>query len=308
MSHSPPTLQGPETKRPRGILKNSNSYTHSPPLKATTFPLGPSSENIPTAVSPDAHLSEKDITLHNTLQNAGRRRSSSNSIRPGSRRQSSTHRELSDDEMDPSPRLKWDEANLYLTEQQKSSTMKITEPKTPYAKRYDPMEDEAELQTLDVGELDAGELIVDELDMIQAEEAGGSKKLRRKDHAMRDEDIPGLELGEPEEAVPELLRRESHSPKQVVVQDDPKESEHHHDADAAELDTPEEAAKHRKFQEMRRRHYEMKNVANLLGHPEERLLEDEDDDGDFVITDALNGEPAVPKIPPAPFNGGQDRE
>lgn len=28
--------------------------------------------------------------------------------------------------------LKWDEANLYLTEQEKNSTMKITEPKTPY--------------------------------------------------------------------------------------------------------------------------------------------------------------------------------
>lgn len=28
--------------------------------------------------------------------------------------------------------LKWDEANLYLTEQEKNATMKITEPKTPY--------------------------------------------------------------------------------------------------------------------------------------------------------------------------------
>lgn len=37
-----------------------------------------------------------------------------------------------------SPRLKWDEANLYLTEQEKTSTMRITEPKTPYTRQYYP--------------------------------------------------------------------------------------------------------------------------------------------------------------------------
>ena len=47
-----------------------------------------------------------------------------------------------------SPRLKWDEANLYLTEQQRDSTMKITEPKTPYAQRYDPSEDDEEVSAL----------------------------------------------------------------------------------------------------------------------------------------------------------------
>ncbi|KAI9303907.1 hypothetical protein BJ944DRAFT_94590 [Cunninghamella echinulata] len=34
------------------------------------------------------------------------------------------------------PHLKWDEDNLMITEQQKTSTMKIDEPKTPYI-RYD---------------------------------------------------------------------------------------------------------------------------------------------------------------------------
>ena len=71
--------------------------------------------------------------MENTLKNAGltHRRSSSNPRGPVSRRQSgnSAHPE------ENSPRLKWDEANLYLTEQQRDSTMKITEPKTPYAKQ-----------------------------------------------------------------------------------------------------------------------------------------------------------------------------
>ncbi|KAI9011408.1 hypothetical protein BC832DRAFT_344753 [Gaertneriomyces semiglobifer] len=38
------------------------------------------------------------------------------------------------------PRIKWDEDNIMYTEAQKSSTMKITEPKTPYI-RYDSFSD-----------------------------------------------------------------------------------------------------------------------------------------------------------------------
>ncbi|CAZ81206.1 unnamed protein product [Tuber melanosporum] len=300
-SHSPPTLEGPGNKRPRGILKNSASYHRSPTDKEATaaIPLSPSSENIPASVPMEASLSEKDITLQNTLQNAGRRRSSSNQAgRPASRRQSSVH-ELDEQ---ASPRLKWDEANLYLTEQQKSSTMKITEPKTPYAKRYNPLEDEAELRILD-----AEDLVVDELDAMQAEAGEGPSsmpKRKKKEYAMPDEDIPGLELGEPEEAVPEnsLKARESHSPKQVVVKDDYIGDHHHRHGDDDEgLDTPEEEEKHRKFQEMRRRHYEMKEVANLLGHPEE--LDEEDDDGDVQLGDAPNGVPHAPMVPVGLANG-----
>lgn len=208
-------------------------------------------------------LSEKDVTLQNTLQNAGRRRSSAGQtpVRVGSRRESYVNsRDGDSEDQEPSPRLKWDEANLYLTEQQKSSTMKITEPKTPYAKRYDPLEDEAEFRTLD-----AEDLVVDELDVVKANAGEGSSsagKRTRKEYAMREEDIPGLELGEPEEAVP-LKPKESHSPKQVVVQDE--YTSDHHGEPGDDLETPEEEEKHRKFAEMRKRHYEMKEVANLLG-------------------------------------------
>ncbi len=76
-----------------------------------------------------------------------------------------------------SPRLKWDEANLYLTEQEKNSTMKIDEPKTPYAKHYDPAEEEEDLSLLDTGEIK-----VDELEMDKA---------RQGRTRAREEEIPG---------------------------------------------------------------------------------------------------------------------
>lgn len=156
-------------------------------------------------------------------------------------------------------RLKWDEANLYLTEQEKSSTMKIDEPKTPYAKHYDPAEDEDELRTLD-----AEEIIVDELDKARAEGRSPANRGRAKE-----EEIPGLNLGEPEEAVPENEFDEHVSKKEKAVH---VSGEEHIGL------SQEEREKHKRFEEMRKKHYEMKNVASLLGHPEE--LDELDDDGD----------------------------
>ena len=225
------------------------SYHRSPPLRATV------AEPIEEAPTMERQLSEKDIVLENTLRNAGRRRSTSGA-RPGSRRQSST----AEDSPDPaSPRLKWDEANLYLTEQQKSSTMKITEPKTPYAKRYDPAEDEAELRTLN-----ASELIVDELDgPIKGSSPSPPWVGKGKYHATREEDIPGLELGEPEEIVP---KHNHASPKQVIVVDDEEIAGHYPNGENDGSETPEEEEKHRKFAELRKKHYEMKDVKELLGY------------------------------------------
>ena len=194
-------------------------------------------------------MSEKDITLQNTIQNAGpgHRRSSSAPRGPSSRRQSGSAHSQNGDEN--SPRLKWDEANLYLTEQQRDSTMKITEPKTPYAKQYDPAEDEAEVEALN-----ADEIMVDELD-----QANG-KKISTKEA-----DIPDIDLGEPE--APLVHTHTPDSEKRVIVEPDLRNEgdvERHHGEEPANM-TPEERAKHRQFEEMRRKHYEMKNVKNLLG-------------------------------------------
>ncbi|KAF2702799.1 hypothetical protein K504DRAFT_393797 [Pleomassaria siparia CBS 279.74] len=256
--HSPklysPT-QHPE-QRPRGILKNSNSYRST---SQTTSPTAEETPIVPvrSAERPELgrELSEKEIVLENTLKNAGphaHRRSSSNPRGLRSRRQSGNSAHADEN----SPRLKWDEANLYLTEQQRDSTMKIDEPKTPFVKDYDPGEDDAEIEMLN-----AEELNVDELD---------SKPRTRK---QRIEDIPDFDLGEPEINAP----AQAHTPeseKRVMVEPDFQGDAGHHGEEYLNM-TPEEQEKHRKFEEMRKKHYEMKNVKDLLGHPDE-IDEDEE--------------------------------
>jgi len=262
--HSPP---GHDAKRPRGILKNSY---HRSPKEQSAITTSPPPAQPPTAISVrpdlDREVSEKDITIQNTMRNAGPRRSSSAARPTGSRRQSShsSNREEDENVM----RLKWDEANIYLTEQEKSATMKIDEPKTPYAGRYDPAEDEDEIR-----QLDADEIVVDELDKARME---SSKSKSR--HAKQD-DIPDLSLGEPEEAVPESEfdddngtgMKRSGSQRVHVNENDP----HAHENVGL---SAEEREKHKRFEEMRKKHYEMKNVANMLGHPEAIDVDEEGDE------------------------------
>ncbi|TDZ19256.1 Protein GLC8 [Colletotrichum orbiculare MAFF 240422] len=265
VDHSPPTHSppGPHPKRPRGILKNS--FQKSPP----------------TSPSDEHPLTEKELTIVNTQYNAGHRRSSSAARPSGSRRQSSrTPSAQGDDEQDleSSQRLKWDEANLYLTEQERSSTMKITEPKTPYAKHYDPTEDPSD-------------------DEMQDQDPNVERKPRTSRVAPSvEDDIPIMSLGEPEEAVPESESSKEKALKAVHVDD--AASPHGGDEDDLAGLSPEEREKHRRFEQLRKKHYEMKDVAHLLGHPEELLAEDDDDDNGAGAGHGTSANP--PPVPPLP--------
>ncbi|KAI6249245.1 hypothetical protein HI914_02517 [Erysiphe necator] len=231
-----------------------------PPLTSTIRPKG---NNI------GEESLAKDITHQNTLQNAGRRRSQSTAKALLSRRISNHHGTKTEGE-DLSMRLKWDEANLYLTEQERTSTMKIDEPKTPYAKQYDPAEDEEEIRFLNEnGSLDSDEIMSDDLD---------NSISVKKNFRTREEEIPGLSLGEPEEALPISDNLECKVKKKAV----------HVTADEYIGLSEEEQEKHRKFEEMRKRHYEMKNIANVLGNLEQEDDDELDENEDIEIPD-VNG-------------------
>jgi protein phosphatase inhibitor 2 len=123
--------------------------------------------------------------------------------------------------------------------------MKITEPKTPYAGTYDPAEDEEEISALN-----ANDIVVDELDAAEGKKPP------------KDDDIPGLDIGEPEASLEPTHTPESE--KRVMVDTDMTD-EGRHGEETADM-SEDERAKHRQFEEMRRKHYEMKNVRNLLGY------------------------------------------
>lgn len=143
--------------------------------------------------------------------------------------------------------------------------MKIDEPKTPYVPRYDPSQDEDEDDMEREAQermLDAQDLVVDELDKVDG--------ARKKKKVVRESDIPSLELGEPEEdfqaadqGEERIFRERSLSGEKHVMVDNESIS----GGDEGEcLMTSEEAKeKHRRFEERRKKHYEMKNIKDLLG-------------------------------------------
>ena len=235
--------------------------------------------SIPQPLASPTSPADPDLTLQNTLQNAGPRRNSSQAGNPRasvSRRQSSNTPSIPTDQ---EGRLKWDEANLYLAEQDRGGRMKIDEPKTPYAKRYDPEEDEEEMRMLD-----AEGLKVDELDKVassdspegsrrlndnpSASRAGGRQQQRRK---AKDSEIPGLELGEPEDSTPWAgmnigeVEPEDGRGGSGMSRSNSVKGEKSVEVAPEEIAGHSGEVRHRDFEERRKQHYEMKDVRGLLG-------------------------------------------
>jgi len=202
---------------------------------------------------------ERELVLQNTLQNAGHRRSSSAARRASASRRHSAVASVNNDEDPDKMRLKWDEANLYLAEQESGDRMKITEPKTPF--QYgDAMEEEED----DVA-IDPRYVNVDEVDLAR----------NKSEKKPRESDIPGLELGEPEEELgggpgteddrivrSSSLSRENSKEKHVSVSEGSPGAEF---SEQVGMPTREEQEKHREFEQHRKKHYEMKDIKSLLG-------------------------------------------
>ncbi|KAG4301914.1 hypothetical protein PCANB_002048 [Pneumocystis canis] len=149
-----------------------------------------------------------DATARNTLENSLSQSHTGTSY-------------MNSDQTSSSPRLKWDEANLYMTEQEKTSTMKITEPKTPYTRQYDRSSN------------------------FDEEMMDSDQELLNKHN---NNDIPAFNLGEPHQKAPVLQ-------KQVVVE------EVKPDRDSKTIQTPKDEQQHRWFELMRKKHYEKMGIA-----------------------------------------------
>ncbi|KAH3663360.1 hypothetical protein OGAPHI_005350 [Ogataea philodendri] len=130
---------------PRGILKNAPHEEETP-------------VETPDAGTPDVQEFDRQKVIENTLLNSKLFRDSSSKgdiirsqIQEQKRRQSHSG---------SLEHLQWDEKNILINEQEKSATMKIDEPKTPYEGGFDPNndyyrtdnEDEDHLDDFDLGE------------------------------------------------------------------------------------------------------------------------------------------------------------
>lgn len=159
---------------------------------------------------------------------------------------------------DPSEkqRLQWDEANLYLAEQESGGRMKITEPKTPY--QYG--------DAMDVDE-DEGDVAIDPR-FVNVDEVDLAKKKKKKS---QEADIPGLDIGEAEDTATSglendrivrggSLSRESSKDKHVSVSGGSDDFQ-----ERVGMPSEEDEEKHRHFEEQRKKHYMMSSIKNKLG-------------------------------------------
>lgn len=131
-------------------------------------------------------------------------------------------REKKDEAGDPREHLHWDEMNLYKTEQEKSSTMKIDEPKTPYEGGFNP---EGEYYRSDDEEDNIPEFELGKGEMDSANGEGANVSLK----------------GSSIEKTPEAEASEGET--------------------SEEEQTPTAEERHKLFEEKRKAHYHMKGEA-----------------------------------------------
>ncbi|KAG1172862.1 hypothetical protein G6F70_002179 [Rhizopus microsporus] len=99
-------------------------------------------------------------------------------------------------------RLRWDEANLELTEAQKDSTMKISEPKTPYV-RYNSETD----QVLNMDEIPDGFILDRGAESDKSSVTSNGSKGSRRRVSVSDDDWDADEENKTEEEKQEAKRR-----------------------------------------------------------------------------------------------------
>ena len=177
---------------------------------------------------------------------------------------------LSEEQEQEQERLQWNQQNLAANEitKQQFQDIHVDEPKTPYQGAVDP---HGEYYRVDDDDDDVG-LDGDE-EMKESEAGGMSNRQSAAATAGNDlDDLNDFSLGEPEISLDRQREVESGGVEVVMADDD----------SVAESETKEEESaeeRHRRFEEMRRKHYDLR-AAFKNGKFHQDFDEDEDDDGD----------------------------
>lgn len=200
------------SSKPRGILRNKQDDTHT---------------------NSNAEFLDRQEVIRNTRMNS---KLASDSSQGDKIRAQIAEKKSKKDENDKYPEhLHWDEVNLYKTEQEKSATMKIDEPKTPYEGGFNP----------------EGEYYRDD----------------------DEEQIPEFELGQGEEDADVTENTFSQSKSRSLNGGEVVPSLEQEEEQTSMSETAEE--RHRRFEEKRKAHYHMKaaplkfNAANVDDDDEE---------------------------------------
>lgn len=134
--------------------------------------------------------------------------------------------------------------------------MKITEPKTPFEYGMGNAMEEDEEEDVSI---DPRFVNVDEVEM--AKKKSGKKA--------RESDIPGLELGEPEYEGESAETENERIIRQASLSRESSKEKHvalgEHGEQGPGMPSSEDQEKHRVFEEQRKKHYEMRNVKDMLG-------------------------------------------
>lgn len=180
-------------------------------------------------------------------------------------------------------RLQWDEANIALTEIQKDSLMKITEPKTPFV-RYNAMTDEVEGFSNDTipnfsldGKSPVSSPTSSEPQAIPGSHRRDSVELARSGSSSRSTSfsLPNLPNG-----APRMMRDEDGRSGAGEIEED------------EEMDA-ELAEKHREFVRARGRHYS--NEAEAMKRAQALMAQDDDEENESApVSDSNEDEDQKP--------------
>ncbi|ODV97856.1 hypothetical protein PACTADRAFT_73531 [Pachysolen tannophilus NRRL Y-2460] len=214
-------------------MSESNSVQHQPTPKGILRNAPPEGTYEQQRIDITKHLDRQKV-LENTRLNAklhalaaGADTNKDDRIRQKIAEQKAKQKENNTNDSDQNglkegEHLKWDEVNLYLTEQEKCATMKIDEPKTPYEGGVDPNNDyyRNDNEEDDLDDFKLGEPEVEPVDEEEESLSGGTiiKDPNYKEDEEADEEQPKLSAEERHKKFEQMRKEHYHLKGNVLKQ------------------------------------------------------------------------------------------